>query len=499
MFYKNKLKTKQLKYKLFNFEGFQNGINADIDDNIIPINQSKNSFNFSYKNGALSTGLGVKDVVINYNIENPSLTKTLSTPAGTQILALWSQGTYFSQLASVDRHLFAYCADGKVYFNTLHYNSSDFLPLINLLEMDEVPQFITYYINGDKMYLFITKNGGLIAYYAFLTRYKLIENAPAISSYCLHNNRMFVTDYNQPNRVWFSDEDDPTNWQLGDEQAGFIELHDERGNCLKVVSFEDYVYIFREFGITRISSFKNTSNITTQNMFVSGSRIIKDTICVCGDKIVFMTTDGLYSFNGNTCEKVNLKIDSWLKFVDKYSMAKFYNNAYYLTCKIDFNDNKVIGCEDELYTNNSLVKIDIDSNEVSILRGVDITYLNNIVDVGINFLVGIVKEKGEYKVGMIVENGKVFNDNSFKYWKSSPYDFGMPNKKKLIKNFYINSSENIKVVFNSDGKITEIDVKGSEKNICISPNVSGYKIGVEIMSETANCNISAPQILVGYL
>lgn len=499
MFYKNLLKNKQYKYKLFNYATFKAGVNTDLDENIIPINQSKNSYNFNYDNGALTTGMGISPIEVHYSETSPELVKNLVAPEGVEFLGLWTYENYFSQLSTKDRLLVAYGNDKKMYFNYLHYDVNYFFEIPNCTQMSEMPQVINYYLNGQRAYLFITKSGGLQVYYNGLQQIKTIENAPAISSYCLHSNRMFVTDYNQPNKVWFSDESDPTNWQMGNDEAGYIELRDNRGYCLKVVSFDDYVYVFREFGITKLSSFKNQSSITVENMFLCNSRILADTICVCGDKVMFMTTDGLYSFNGNSTSKVELNINSWLDKVNSFSAAQFYNNCYYLSCKINFEDNETLGCEQFKHTNNALIKIDLLNKSVSVLRGVDITYLKTLNDVGFSFLCVVINENGVHRLGMITENGKIFDEKTKKFWRSSPYDFGMPNKKKLVKKFFINCNTDATIIFNYDGKSKQYDITASKGNIVISPNISAYKIGVEILTESENCNISSPQILVGYL
>ena len=499
MYYENKLKNKEMKYKLFNYSHFKDGINADMDESLIPFNQGVNSYNFSYKNGALSTGLGLKPVEITYYPDDLSLTRGLENPGDTQILGIWSQDTYYSDMDLNARMLFAYGKDKKLYYHYLHFNNTTFLALENCPTFDEMPEIILCFINGHRTYLISTPSGGLKSYRVGEWELKDVKGAPAISSYCLHDGRLFATDYVKQNRVWFSDNDDPTNWQLGNDQAGFVEFNDQRGHCVKVVSFEGDVYVFREYGITKISSFKNQANIVTENVYVSSSAILKNTICLCGDKILFMTKNGLFSFNGNSVSNVDLNVDSWLRKVNNFSMAKYYNDAYYLTCNIDFDDDKKIGCESGNCTNNSLVKIDLEEKSVSVLRGVDITFLNVLRDVGVNILVAVMKDNDEFKLGMVCENGKIFDEKTFKYWKSTQYDFDMPNKKKFVKNFYINTDVKTTINFLHDSKITSFEIEPSEEIATISPRISGYKIGVEIICEEGSCNISSPKILVGVL
>ena len=72
-----------------------------------------------------------------------------------------------------------------------------------------------------------------------------VAQAPKISSMTVHYERLFATSTGESNQIWFSKELDPINWDINLESAGFIEMNDERGALLKVMSFLDYVYVFR--------------------------------------------------------------------------------------------------------------------------------------------------------------------------------------------------------------------------------------------------------------
>ena len=96
-----------------------------------------------------------------------------------------------------------------------------------------------------------------------------VLDAPKISSMALHYERLFATVDGEKNSVWFSDDLDPTNWSMSLDEAGFIELIDERGALLKVVSFLDYIYIFREYGISRLTAYGDQTSFSVSNLFVS--------------------------------------------------------------------------------------------------------------------------------------------------------------------------------------------------------------------------------------
>ena len=63
----------------------------------------------------------------------------------------------------------------------------------------------------------------------------------------IHYERLFVTTTNEKSKVLFSDDLDPTLWSIDLSEAGFIEMVDERGALNRVISFNDYLYIFRDY------------------------------------------------------------------------------------------------------------------------------------------------------------------------------------------------------------------------------------------------------------
>ena len=68
-----------------------------------------------------------------------------------------------------------------------------------------------------------------------------------------------------------------------------------------------------DFGITKIRTYDNSEEINVTHLFVSGNKIYKDSICVCGDRIIMLTKDGLYEFDGISTKRLILKSMLYLK------------------------------------------------------------------------------------------------------------------------------------------------------------------------------------------
>ena len=175
---------------------------------------------------------------------------------------------------------------------------------------------------------------------------------------CIHFERLFATANDYTRRVWFSDDLNPTNFNVSSEEGGYIDLIDDFGRSNKVISFNDYVYVFRDFNIARITAFAQQENFSVSQLDVGNSRIFADTVSICDNKVIYLAGDGLYSFNGSSASKINLGISNLFKGVDnQYAKAGYADGYYYLACRTDFKDD-IVGCENnEFYRNNTLIKL----------------------------------------------------------------------------------------------------------------------------------------------
>ena len=109
---------------------------------------------------------------------------------------------------------------------------------------------------------------------------------------CVHGERLFLTDSSNHNSLWFSDDFDPTNWNVSLSEAGFIDMIGEKGRLLKVISFGGYIYVFRSYGITRVTAYGNQKSFSVADLFVSSGKIRGESITVCGDCVLFFASDG---------------------------------------------------------------------------------------------------------------------------------------------------------------------------------------------------------------
>ena len=310
-------------------------------------------------------------------------------------------------------------------------------------------------------------------------------------------DRLFATVAGEKISIWYSNDLDPTNWNVSSGDAGYINLIDERGPLYKIIQFKDYLYVFREYGISKIVSYNNETSFSVSHLFLSSTKIYTNTVCVCGDVVYMLLSDGIYAFDGVNCEKINLNIENILK-ANENAVASYHNGKYYLACLIEFPDNDQIGCEVGSYVNNALLAIDILNETFNIVRGVDITYLYSSMDVSFALLFCVYHTNGAGKLGMIENTGKVIDIILPKYWCSPVTNLDAPNKDKILKEICFNANQETEVEVQTEKNTKKFVVTPVNKLAIVKPNMIGkqYSISFKVLEDT--CYISGVSINVGY-
>jgi len=442
-------------------------MNVDLkhDKSVIGFSTAARCYNFDVNSGALRAGYGIESHHI--------------VPEGA--LRFWAF-RYYSESAGeyIDQYIFQ-DKRGMLSF----YDSSTGKTRYMSGFAYEPMSAVNYRLKSKDVLLMSCEGMHLYVWDGkMLTEY---SDTPIISSMALHYERLFVTSSHEPTKVFFSDDLDPTNWSIGLNEGGFIELLDERGYLNKVVSFGSYLYIFREHGISRVTAFADQSEFSVLNLFVTAGRIYPESIVKCGSCIMFLATDGLYMFDGYECRKVLTELDGL--FSGTVGAAEFYNGKYYLSFAADFGDGEIIGCENGSFTCNALLVFDITSGEYSLARGMDISFIGACTYRGEDFLAACDGIRG----GVITRCGCRFGEELYKLWISPPYDFGMPDKTKAVREAYIKCSGECKISVIGDRKNAGRIVTDADSRIRF--NIAGRRISLAVYSYDSKCNIEPPTLV----
>ena len=466
---RSKINFPNEKISKFSLNTFKNKQNYIIDESLLDLSKPKFSFNYDMVDGTLKKGLGVKKFLNNN-----------SFPQGVVPLKLYYYKHYNRVEFIGDDRIVAYCSDGYLYLLNLS-KIEDGFTLIRGLSFDSAPKIVSYnYYNDDSLII----SAGTKNYLYNDKEITEIIGAPLIRSMCIHHERLFIVSESDLGRtIWFSDDYNPTNWVIELDQAGYIEFADERGDVLKVVEFLDYVYIFRRYGIVRLSAGGDQTEFSLQNLNVNCGKIYGESVTVCGDVIIFMSSTGLYKFNGIDAVNILPSYDKHFESVNNENAeGVFYSGNLILKLKGEF---------DKIYKEVLLV-YNLEKDSSYFISGLEVE----------NFCLSTGEDYSLYTIcdGEIVKfdnSGCKFNSPLLKVWESVKYSFNLPTTTKILKKIVVDSDERIVVIINADGKRHIYETRGENGEINL--NVKAINFTFEIISKTFNPKISKPIFTIRYL
>ena len=472
------------------FNDFRRGVNRKLSDNLIALSEAKISYNFDFSGGSLKAGLSFQAEFGQELTNSASIDSFIASEKGLQGGSIFYFKKYDFESGKDASKLIYVTPEFKFFYLPLDGSSDSFIPLG--LEFSSRPQGICYRLNSVDVIIFSSPTDNMVVWDG-VGEPEIVVDAPKITSMCLHSERLFATTSGSADEVWFSDDLDPTNWSISLNDAGFIQLADERGEARKVISYNGYVYIFRDKGISRLSASGAQEDFYLSHLFVSSGKIYDKTIALCGDRILFVASDGLYAFNGSDTVKI-LEDVSPLIMPSSESEAVFYNGRYYLTCHIDF--------EDEVYrdgekTNNAVFALDISTNEYVIYRGLSVQSMAVIERLGKYNLV-LLNDASE---GQSVEENMLLVDSDTSLeckarYATGLYDFGEPSARKVVRKVmgYVKNGESVLVtIFNESGEAVSVNLE--EHTNLIPVMIDGKSIGF-IIDAIENVELESLQVEV---
>lgn len=437
--------------------GSFSGINVKHDESVLDLSDAKECYNFDLSSGALTDGYGIaaKDII------------------NAQATGFWTF-KYYSEAAGdyVEQYIYQ-MQNGLLRFYDTYTDKLRFISGSAFPQLSAIPYRI-----GSKDVLLLSCEGHRLLTWDGLILEEYADS-PVISSMALHYERLFAISPDQPTTLLFSDDLDPRNWTAAPDAGGFIEILDERGFLTKVVSFANYLYIFRERGISRVTAFGDQSEFSVTNLFVSAGRIYPESIVKCGSCIVFLASDGLYVFDGYDCSRRLRNLDG---LISAPRASAYFDGKYYLSCKMAFTDGEVVGCEEGEHKANGLLIFDPVSNEYSISRGMDISYLKDCSFKGEDFLAAC----DSVGAGVIEKCGKRFSDPLKKRWMSPMTDLGLADKTKTLRELYVTTAADCAVTVRGEKKNRTSAVKAGSRRLRLNAREKRFSLVIDCDGDGAN-------------
>ena len=482
--------------KRYSVLNFVEGVNCDDNEYYLKPGVAKSCYNLRISKGNLIKGKGITELTLPQRQEIIEFNRKLNYSTSYRITKIWRYKYYSEYNNRYDYILIGFGTDNKLHFinlfsySTTVYDLSDFT-------FNEEPNALTFRIKGKDVIGFCSSKDPLLVWYCDDEPYQ-VTTVPKLESICLHNERLFAIDSEKNYLVRYSSNLNPLDWttNITTTSGGEIELNDFKGLLRNLVSFSDNVYVFRDFGISKISSYASNSVYTAVNIYNASSKIYCKTACVCGENIYFLAEDGLYKFDGFSVVKIDIKFSKlFSNKSQENAVTCFFNGKLYIACSLDYEDEYVIGQESEQFINNSLIEFDVVSQEYSIIRGVDISCMLAIKDLSISKMLLCLNNSLGYKIWELCDDGTLNGEILPKKWESGKIHFDKFDVAKVLKEVNFISKHNCVLKIETEFGEYFYNINGKETLQRIRINRYGKVFGFSFESEDEDFFISSLQLV----
>ena len=489
--------AKSYKRKRVSFSNFLCNMNVDDDEYSLDPNSARICYNTKTNAGALVTGNGFEEMELPIS-RNISITKTRKITYSTAytFVKIWRYAYYSQPNEREDYMLVALGSDKKIYYLNLFLITKTF-GLLTDYTFNEEPTAMTFRVDNKDVIGFVSPQDSILVWNSPNNPYQ-VESVPKFSSICYHNNRLFAIEKDNSNLVRFSSKLNPLDWttSLLETGGGSIELNDYKGKLRNLISLADNLYIFRDFGISRVNTYTFKAKYNAVNIYSSSCKIYCSTACVCGSRVYFLAEDGLYSFDGINVYKSSIKIMSLLDGDQSNANTCYHNGNLFIACKLNFNDGEVIGSEsEENYKNNALIEFNTNTKTYNITRGVDISCMVSCKDLFMNKMIISMNGSKAGKLWQINESGKLDTQILPKKWQGGKINFNMFDKEKILKEVNLICRKDCYLTASSECGNKTILIKASDSMQRVRINLKGKNISVQFSSNLDEIYVLTPQFV----
>lgn len=494
---KNKITQAPMTFKEYRPITFDKAINTEKEIN--DFGACKQTYNFDYDTGALIDSFGIEDL------------KTKATfvdaPRGClfpnvhyrhvyhKFVLKEGPTEYWSILFMIDNNL-------ELYYYPLNRQDAT----VKKIEGVTIPYAFTFLdtvpINNDNYLMWHGwEHRDFYLWKPMATTTATVHDLEfSYASICVYNNRTFAaTAIPSTNNIIYSEEYGSLNYMNNNKKVGSIKLDDQLGMPLKLMVFQDKLYVIRERGINRITQSRDKVAFEHEIVETLNTKIFHTTIQDCGDRILFWTIAGLYEFDGNKCKRIRLEVEDQVDFTYHLNLRSGYvNNTYYLSVYIPYADEDVVFRPQITEKPNSIIIYNIVTGKTTVVRGLTVTDFVPIVD-SCNSLMAILYwgKNGPNGFGMVNTSGIIKDQTIRKKWISKMYDFGDSNNYKFIKEMEFVCKSNITLMLYFDDEVKKIQITGKNTMQTIKINRKAKSFGYGFESMSGGNYISKIKFLVG--
>lgn len=454
MFYRKSLLTKTARTSEISFDDFSGGMNPALYN--ISASHARLCFNVEGKDGALKQWKG---------FDRPRLGASVFYPEAQEVFC----PREVCKIAAAGK-------DGKIYV----FKGENFEEICSF---GGKVCFADFKKDGNYC-LLIFDDSGIRIYDG--QSVSTVTSDVKIERATVFKERIFGISREDDTKIYFSKPLDCLNWASSFEEGGFVCFDDNFGRVFDIGVFEDRLYAFGNGKIAALYAGLPQSEFEVEKIFASGGRTVKNSVSNCGCGLVFLTSDGLYLFDGSGSEKICGELDGFIS--GKHAVSVCDGSNYYLACLCDFGDHQKVLCEKGNFFNNALICVNTEDFSVKIARGVDISSLALFEDQEKNSV--LFAERGQ--IGYLSESGSYFGQNLPKIWRTACSDLGYPTSKKCLKNLFLLTTSDVEVKIMADGVLHSFSVKGKETPQKVKIGVSGVNLRISFETNSPKFLILKP-------
>ncbi|MBO5776695.1 MAG: hypothetical protein J6R35_04920 [Clostridia bacterium] len=478
-------KVSRVTYNVTSFEGFD----AETPANALNPRYCSYGYNIYIDNGKIKRIFGVGDPFYPMGSRDALLPSLASHAEQIQKIA------YFRRSNPDDDMMLVLGAAGHVFYCNLIDPPNAFTKIDNIQNEGAYPEFINYYLDGKDCML-IFWSGGLTVFDG--TSATTYDKTPALSSACIHYDRVFGVDAVDQHTLHFSAQLMPNDF-TPEGGGGSISLMDEGGKIQKIISMGGYLYLFREFSVSRLTAYANPEDYVLTGLFKTHELIVPDSIAVNNDSVTFFAGNSLYVFNGSSLRRVHSGLTALIEST-AYASSCFFNGKYYCSCKLK-TEGEQVGDEATMgiKRNNGVIVIDTLTDAEGVFRGADIIGFLPILSSKINEIFVVYGNSRVYRAGKITDDGKIYGKTLPKYWRSPRVNFNDPARVKHLRRVYIKTNTDLTVTVYQDDTESSKRAYGSMRSSYAIPfNTIGDDFCISFAGESEDFAIDSMQLVFDF-
>ena len=454
-------------------------------------------YNYKVENGVLEDGYGFRDFVLPMSYDD--LTEEAVKLPSDEVKKIWSFRWFDPIMRVTDSYVFYLDGNDKLYY-FLEYRFFDEYVTDTTVSFTSEPTCFAYRMKDVNMFILSSATDDLVVYAGADTAF-VFENMPKLADACIHENCLYAILATDDSKIIYTNDLKFPETQ-DTEFTELVFIGGEGHRLRKLISLNDYVYVFRDNGIVRVYPYGMTASLSISHVYYSTSFIMPETIQRCGDEILYLTREGLYSFNGTTSTKIELEI------TDKIDMEHYetfvsasQKGKYFIACRMKFDDDETVLCEgsSEGYNNNAVLIYDVESGCVEVLRGVDVRDFEAFETHSISKMLCCFYHDNKSKMAELTTDGKVFGEIVPKRWTSVKTDFGYEGQYKVIRSVELTAIKDCTIEIETENGKKSFKVKGNTKLQKIRLGVKGEWFKISFVSREEGQKISSPEFDIDVL